>query len=83
VSLSPECRAAGPHPAPLTELQAQYLSVIAQMHAITGSGCQIGFLARHFAVHYETARETVGALARKGWLEDDVTPVKPRHISST
>lgn len=63
----------------LTDRQRAVYDVISRYYKAVGEPCPASIVARRLKIQYTTARTHFTALARKGWLDRDITPATPRR----
>lgn len=73
--MAPEVAA---EPLPLTDRQAQVLSVVTAYHEAVSEACPCRVVARKLGMHHEAVRGHYAVLYRKGWLESESSPATPR-----
>jgi hypothetical protein len=72
----------GGPPAPLTPRQAEVLNAVLDYYRFMGRSCPASYIAERFSLRYhEAARGHLSALWRKGWLDNETSPVRPRFPS--
>lgn len=64
-------------PLPLTNRQAEILSLVGQYYAVAQEGCPASLVARRLDLHHESVRRQFAELHRKGWLTTNASPATP------
>lgn len=63
----------------MTERQRAVYDVISRYYKAVGEPCPASIVSRRLKIQYTAARSHITALARKGWLVQDITPATPRR----